>query len=354
MTTARLLTSADVRDLVRRVGIDVVMVELIERLDAAFATFDPEVTRIPTRSGFEYAYPAPGLLEWMPALEVGSEVTLKVVGYHPENPARNARPTILSTLLAFEVDSGALRAVADGTLLTTLRTGAASAVASRWLAHPESRVLGLIGCGAQAVTQAHALAKVFEFEEILVHDRSPEAEAGFAERVDGLVGAARVRALAPAELVGRCDVLCVATSIDVGAGPVFGAVETRPWLHVNAVGSDFPGKTELPRSLVEESFVCADFVDQALREGESQQLADRRRPAAIHEVAADPEAYAQMRRQRTIFDSTGWMVEDRVALRLALELADRFELGSRIEIEDGGGAPLDPYGFLRMAVARES
>ena len=95
----------------------------------------------------------------MPIYKKGAEVVIKVVGYHPKNPKNFNLPTILSSISSYDTKTGHLMGIADGVLLTALRTGAASAVASELLAKPESTTLGLIGCGAQSITQLHALSR---------------------------------------------------------------------------------------------------------------------------------------------------------------------------------------------------
>jgi ornithine cyclodeaminase/alanine dehydrogenase-like protein (mu-crystallin family) len=347
-----LLSSADIEEIVRRVGPDRLIDQLTARLRAAFESFDPETTRIPPRRGFHYEVPAPGLIEWMPLLELGSEVMLKVVGYHSENPTLRGTPTILSTVASYDTESGHLNALADGTLLTAMRTGAASAVASSLLARPESRVLGLVGCGAQAVTQVHAICRIFDIDELLIHDIDPAAEASFSARVVALTSSGlEVRPLPPEWVAGRCDILCVATSVRAGEGPVIESCETRPWLHVNAIGSDFPGKIELPLELLEASVVCPDFLDQACREGECQQLELERIGPPLVEIARGEEDLEALRSRRTVFDSTGYALEDQVALDLALEYARRYSIGSELEIECAGRDPKDPYAFLEALEA---
>ena len=147
--TTLVLTSSDVQEIVRQRGLDAIMHTLIERLDAAMQGFNPEQTSIPVRSGFNYMEPQMGLIEWMPLYEKGENVVMKVVGYHPHNPLQYNVPTIVSTISSYDTATGHLQGIMDGVLLTALRTGAASAVASKYLAHPQSGTLGLIGCGAQ-------------------------------------------------------------------------------------------------------------------------------------------------------------------------------------------------------------
>ena len=343
-TKTLLLSHRDLRWVVRRVGLTPLMDELIARLGAAFATFDERTTAIPVRTGFHYDRPATGLIEWMPLMQRHREVVMKIVGYHPDNPQAHGLPTILSTITAYDTATGHLTAVADGTLLTAMRTGAASAVSSRLLASPASRTLGLIGCGAQAVTQLHALSRVFALDEVLLCDVDPAALRSFPARVAGLVPSGiELRSCPAEEVVAGSDILSVATSVEVGRGPVFAPCESKPWLHVNAVGSDFPGKTELPLAFLQQCFVCPDTVAQARVEGECQQLQPAEIGAGIVDVARKAESYRSAQSRRTVFDSTGWALEDQVALDLVLEHARALGLGSEMQIESVGHDPRDPY-----------
>ncbi len=266
-------TVEDLRRIVREVGLDRIMDDTIDALTRICLDFDPDATITPARAGFDYAEPEVGLIEWMPAMKAGDGVAIKIVGYHPRNPRRQGLPTILSTVLCFDIRTGHLLAVMDGNLLTAIRTGAASAIASRILARPDARVLGLIGCGAQAVSQLHALSRVFHLRQVLIYDVDESIQSSFTARIEGL-GLSSLEVL-PASLervVASADILCTATSVDIGRGPVFNERLLQPAVHINAVGSDFPGKTEIPRSLLVRSLVCPDFLPQAAREGECQQL----------------------------------------------------------------------------------
>ena len=148
MSKLTFLSQADITSVVQVIGIDALMDELIDRLNQAFVNFDPRDTIIPVRDGFSYLEPRPGLLEWMPLLNSGSQMLMKMVGYHPQNPDLNSLPTILSNFSVYNATTGQLESILDGTFLTALRTGAASALASRLLGRPESSVIGILGCGA--------------------------------------------------------------------------------------------------------------------------------------------------------------------------------------------------------------
>ena len=322
------------------------MDSLIHRIDTEFRSFDAAKTTTPQRSGFNYHSPT-GLVEWMPLHHVGNEVVIKIVGYHPTSPKQFGLPTIVSTMSSYDTRTGHLKAIVDATFLTSMRTGAASAVASRLLANPESRILGIVGCGAQAVTQIHALSRVFDLNEIMVFDTDSTASADLQHRTESILPDGIQFTLASLrDISARSDIVCTATSVEAGDGPVLPLEKTKSWLHVNAVGSDFPGKTELPFSFLSNSFVVPDFVLQAKTEGECQQLDPSQFETTITDVAKSPAQFALMRNKTTVFDSTGWALEDWVTLELAVELATKLGLGQEIEIECIPHDPRNPYEFL--------
>ena len=348
-----ILVADDVQHVVRHVGLDAFMDDLIEKLTGAFLGFDPDTTVIPIRRGFAYTEPATGLVEWMPCWDRQSGVTLKVVGYHPANGRRHALPTIVSTISAYETDSGHLRCLMDGTLLTALRTGAATAIASRAMASPDARVVGLIGVGAQAVTQLHALTRCFNLQRCLIYDVDPTSMDSFADRIACFDPGLRLERATPDEVARQADILCTATSVDLGAGPVFPNTTVKSALHINAVGSDFPGKIEVPRSLLLRAFVCPDCREQAILEGECQQLPQEAIGPELYQVLQSRPA--ELRERLTVFDSTGWALEDHAAMDLVVERALALGLGTRLPIEMVPEDARNPYHFaarrLRRAVS---
>lgn len=330
--------------IVDAVGLDLLMDEMIAHLTVAIEDFDATRTHVRTRDGFHYREPDVGLLEWMPVMHTAQSTTIKVVGYHPSNPTKRSLPTILSTISVFDTATGHMTGLADGTFLTALRTGAASAIASRVLARPSSSVIGLLGCGAQSVTQLHALLRTFPIEQVLVADADDHNVDTFAARAAEILPPSVEVKPAPVELMlETSDIVCTSTSIGIGEGPLFADLETRPWLHINAVGSDFPGKVELPVALLRRSLVVPDVPEQAIKEGECQQLAADEIGPPLADVVADPERFYPAREQLTVFDSTGWALGDQVAMQLLLSHAARLKVGIEMNLEDIGEDPLDPY-----------
>jgi ornithine cyclodeaminase/alanine dehydrogenase-like protein (mu-crystallin family) len=345
-----IVSGRDIQNIVRNYGLNVIMDRLIARLAVAIKNFDPGRTSIPVRSGFNYESPRSGLVEWMPVYNHGENVLIKLVGYHPANPQEYDLPTIISTISVYDTETGHLSSIMGGGLATAFRTGAASAVASRALAHPDSSTLGLIGCGTQAVTQLHALSRIFDLKQILIFDADPKTMASFKERIDSLDLNVEIIRSDIAGIVQNSDILCTATSIDVGAGPLFSGLKTKSHLHINAVGSDFPGKIEIPLDILQKSFICPDFIEQAVVEGECQQLKREAINADLAEIVRNADSFVSIQNELSVFDSTGWALEDQVTAEVFLEYAFELGLGQEVEIETMFGDVKNPYHFLQETV----
>ncbi len=349
-TNTLVLTAADVKSIVELFGLNRLMDTLIQRLQEAIENYDPALTIIPIRDGFNYAGENPGLVEWMPVHKKGNEVVIKVVGYHPQNPENFNLPTILSSISSYDTLTGHLKGIADGVLLTALRTGAASAVASKYLAKADSKILGLIGCGAQAITQLHAISRVFELDKVMIYDIDQSAMNSFNDRISMLDLNITIKQSSIDQIIQSADIVCTETSIEVGTGPLFKDVGNRPHLHVNAIGSDFPGKTELPKTMLKRSFVCPDFLEQAKIEGECQQLKGLEIGPDWIEVLQKPENFVHVKNEMSVFDSTGWALEDQVVMNLFLELAMEFDIGLEVSLESVSEDAKNPYNFLLKAI----
>ncbi len=341
--STRVIGAADIAAMLEIVGRDGFMDLMIQALRTRFEGFDAATVQVRERDGFRYDKPDLGLLEWMPTHEVSGPVVVKMVGYHPTNPVQRNLPSVIATSAMWDTSSGHLVALGDATLLTSVRTGAASAVATDVLARTGPVTLGVVGLGAQAVTQVHAISRVRTIDRVIGVDTNDEVAESFADRIGFLDLDVQIAGSTQgATIVSEVDVLCTCTSVDIGAGPVVGSAEPRPWLHVNAVGADFPGKLELPPSLLQQALVIPDIRTQCLLEGECQQVPASQIGPELWELlqqpAAEPAATGV-----TVFDSTGWAVEDDVALRLAHQLAVEHGLGTDVVLESISTDPYDPY-----------
>jgi len=345
--TSLLLPAETVQQIIQKIGIDEVMDQLIELTYNTFVNYDRSNSIMPIRSGFNYTEPIEGLIEWMPIRDIqDEEIIMKTVAYHPQNPTDYRLPTILSTISKYDTKTGHLIAIIDGVLPTALRTGAATAVASKLFGYPQSKVLGLIGCGAQSITQLHALSRIFSLEKVIYYDIDPITQASFEDRSSMFDLNVTFETGTIEEIAAASDILCTATSIGVGEGPLFKYEKTQPWLHVNAVGSDFAGKIELPKELLVKSYVCPDFPEQAKIEGECQQLSSEQIGKDIITCLKTANELSEHKQGLTVFDSTGMAIEDRLITDYFLSHADEMGLGTKVRLENASQEEKNPYAFL--------
>ncbi|MEZ5325650.1 MAG: hypothetical protein R3F19_11375 [Verrucomicrobiales bacterium] len=349
-----LLRACDLEVVTQAVGIHRLMLECIDRIRQVIGgegESGASLVETPPRAGFSYTRENGelGLLEWMPARKSAERATVKVVGYHPSNPDSCALPSILSTISRYELETGRLVALADATFLTALRTGAASAAMTDVLARSDAVVLGIVGCGAQAVTQIHGISHVRDVRKILAYDTDSTAAESLQERLPFFSGVVTVLTLAELPLLmAESNIICTCTSQQPGAGPVIPDAEIRPGLHINAVGSDFPDKVELPLGLLRRGVVCPDFREQAMAEGECQMLEPGEIGPTMRDVLSAPASFAYLREALTVFDSTGWALEDDIAMDVLIGHA--LCLGAYIEValEHLPKDPKNPYSGLWM------
>ncbi|MGB3560777.1 MAG: hypothetical protein WBA24_19730, partial [Geitlerinemataceae cyanobacterium] len=285
-----LITPKDIAEVVKRVGLDKMMDKMIAALIVAFKDVGKGRSHLRSRDGFIDEDGSFSCVEWMPHLShTDRSVTVKMIAYQPKNIERFGLPTVIGPTSVYDFNNGDLVAISDAVILTAIRTGAASAVASQILARRESSTIGLVGAGAQAVTQLHALSRIFPIREALVYDINPKVAHSFPERTEFLGLPVRVCSLK--ELEQRSDIICTATSVENGAEPVISGQNLQEHVHINAVGADQPGKTELPLSLLKNSLVCPDFIEQAITDGECQQLKREEISPSLFELLQRPKDY---------------------------------------------------------------
>jgi len=343
----RLIQIHELQQLVERVGLNSFVDFFIDDITEKICSLDVSQITVPERMGFAYRRPDLGLVEWMPSMIHGRGAFLKMVCYHPSNPRLRQLPTILSSASVFDTESGHLVGIMDATFTTALRTGVMSAIATRILGSPSSSTLGIIGCGAQSVTQAHAISRVFKLRKIIGFDTDPLASASFGKRLEFLGIEVETVAHDSVELlIQNSDILCTCTSNEPGSGAVFSTLKVPDHLHINAVGSDYAGKFEIPVELLRRATVFPDFRAQAIREGECQQLTAEEIGPDVLQLIKKSKEFHCLRKKLTVFDSTGWGLIDHLVAMEILELASEYRLGTEIQLECVHQDSLNPYAFL--------
>lgn len=293
--------------------------DLLDAVEAAFRDVVAGRDRSPIRS--RVPLPAGGDLLLMPGVrDGGAGASVKLVTVVPTNPERGL-PTIHALVLWLDAVTGEPRALLDGAMLTAMRTGAASGVATRLLARPESHVLALFGAGAQAEWQLRCVAAARPIDEVRVVTRSAEARDAFAARMSSEMGLA-VRGTADARVaLHGADVVCCATT---SSEPIFDATWIGPGTHVNGIGAFRRGMIEMPPALFgRASLVTVDSLEAAAEEAgdliaalESGAID----PSAVVEIGSLPADWAAGRPPVaiTVFKSVGLAIQDVAAAELAV------------------------------------
>ena len=237
--------------------------------------------------------------------------------------------------MLFDPEGGALLAIIQSDKLGQLRTGAASGVATKYLAREDAKTLGIYGAGWQAESQLEAIAAVRDLERVVVHSRSEDKRRAFADRMGERLGIEVDTTHRPEEPAAQ-DIVVTATS---SSEPVLFGEWLRPGTHVNAAGSNFLSKSEIDREVVKRaSFVCVDSREElGLEAGDLMPSLDTGviLPEAIHEVGQVVAGQVQGRRSPgdiTLFASQGLALKDMAAARLAYDRALGRGLGRHIEL----------------------
>jgi ornithine cyclodeaminase/alanine dehydrogenase-like protein (mu-crystallin family) len=185
----------------------------------------------------------------------------KIVSVHPENAALG-RPAIQGFVALFDHASGALLALVDGAAITAIRTAAVSALATRELARPDARTLGVLGCGVQAASHVEAMCAVRPIEEIRIWGRSIDKARALAASVTGSREHA-ARAVVSAQEAAECDVVCVLTGAHE---PVIRGAWVQPGAHINLVGAHTATTREADSALIARARVYVDSRESAAHE----------------------------------------------------------------------------------------
>ncbi|MFL6089076.1 MAG: ornithine cyclodeaminase [Aeromicrobium sp.] len=317
-------------------GVEPLLVRLTDALEADFRRWESFelVPRVATHS-------VDGVIELMPTSD-GETFGFKYVNGHPINPSRGLQTVTAFGVLA-DVRTGYPTFLAEMTLLTALRTGATSALAARWLARPDSRVMALIGTGSQAEFQALAFRAVCGIDQIRAYDVDPGAVAKFvrnAERCGLDVYVARD----VADAVEGADIITTCTA-DKRSATVLADDRVCPGVHINAIGGDCPGKTELDAAVLQRARVVVEYEPQTRIEGEIQQMHPTFAVTELHEVIVGGQR-RQSAEEITVFDSVGFAVEDVCALRFLRADVLGTDFVDELDLVASPADPRDLYGLV--------
>ncbi len=323
--------------LLRRIGVENFLRDLADRIEADFghwARFD--------KSARLAAHSQRGVLELMPTSDA-EWFSFKLVNGHPGNPAQGLLTVTAVGMLA-DVGTGYPRLISEMTVLTALRTAATSVVAARHLAVPGARTMALIGTGAQGEFQALAFKACLGIREIRYFDTDQLAMKKFAANL-AHSGLKLTACVSVTEAVRGAPIVTTATAVK-GLQTVLKDAMIGPGVHINAIGGDCPGKTELDVALLRRGRIVVEYLPQTRIEGDIQSLGADATAPELWQIIGGQEVGRSDAAQVTIFDSVGFALEDYSALRYVFDRARELGVGKSTALVPDPVDPKDLFGYV--------
>ncbi len=314
-----------------------IMTEVIEAVEKGFCEVKTGRCAVPVRMPVRIEK-AEGVFLFMPAyLERENSFGTKIISVFPMNLSLG-RSTLQAIYLLNDPTTGEFLALMDGILLTAIRTGATSAVATKYLARENSETLGIIGSGAQAPFQAEAICQVRSIQRILVYDREKEKSKNFSKRVFENLQIPVTVMSTPREVVIDSDILVTATT---SAVPVFNGRDLKTGAHINAVGAYTPEMRELDEVTVKRSKIVVDTYEGCLAEAgdllipiRDGKLSKEGIYADLGEIVLGQKPGRIRDDEITLFESVGFALEDLVTARLAYQKAKEKGIGIEFRLDE--------------------
>jgi ornithine cyclodeaminase len=325
---------------VLHVGLERVLIELAGEIEADFRRWESfdKTPRVASHSEV-------GVIELMPTSD-GEFYGFKYVNGHPKNMAAGLQTVTAFGVLA-DVATGYPLLLSEMTILTALRTAATSAMVAKYLAPKGAHTMAMIGNGAQSEFQAFAFRALCGIEHVRLYDIDPAATqkaaanlAGTGLRVTPCKSAEA--AMEGAQIITTCtadkQLATILTDNMVGSG-----------VHINAIGGDCPGKTELHRDILLRSDIFVEYTPQTRIEGEIQQLPADHPVTELWQIITGQAPGRTNAKQITLFDGVGFAIEDFAALRYVHARVTGTSFVQELDMIADPDDPRDLYGMLMRA-----
>lgn len=308
--------------LLQRIGIEKFIAGLVEYLEQDYEKWEAF-----DKSPRFAAHSPEGVIELMPT---GNDAlfSFKYVNGHPKNTLSG-----LQTVTAFgvlsDVVTGYPLLLSEMTILTALRTAATSVMMAKYLAPKEASTLAMIGCGAQSEFQVIAFSSLLGIKTVRLYDINPQAIEKCRNNLAGK-GLNIIVCSSATQVVQGADIITTCTA-DKKNATILTSDMVPAGVHVNAIGGDCPGKTELAADLLNRADVFIEYEPQTRIEGDIQQLSANSPITEMYQVIRGEKPGRTSAQQLTIFDGVGFAVEDYSALRYVYDRVN--EQGSCEQLE---------------------
>ena len=323
--------------LVRAVGVEAYLTGLAGYIEEDFRRWSQfeKTPRVASHS-------RDGVIELMPTSD-GALYGFKYVNGHPKN-TRAGLQTVTAFGVLADVDTGYPRLLSEMTITTALRTAATSAVAARYLARKDAEVMAIIGLGSQSEFQALAFKALNGIRRLRVFDIDSSATEKFLANLAGRGFEIEVAANAQEAVLGA-DIITTVTADKLKA-TILSDNMVGAGVHINAVGGDCPGKTELQREILLRADVFVELPEQTRIEGEIQQMPPDFPVTELWRVITGEAEGRRARDQITVFDSVGFATEDFSALRYLDDLIEGTDYYDEIDLLTEPEDPRNLFGLL--------
>ncbi len=254
-----------------------------------------------------------------------------------KNPEQYGLPAIQGMIYLADATNGSPLALMDSAEITKMRTGAATAVAAKYLARPDSTVVTIFGCGTQGKIQLQALSRVFDLKQVMAHGRNPERSDAFAAEMSDELGIPVKAVKDPQEAVHMSDIVVTCTP---SRQPFLMSEYVPRGTFIAAVGADSPDKNELDPVLVLSGKYVADILDQCAKVGELHHAINQGLMTTddVHSDLGDIVAGKKPGRtsdtEITIFDSTGTALQDVATAAVVYERATQSNQGTQFNLSE--------------------
>lgn len=333
------LSPSRAAELVRRTGVIQTLRGMVRVLEEDFGRWQEFEKSARTAN-----HSPQGVIELMPVSDQ-REFAFKYVNGHPVN-TRSGLLTVMAFGALARVDTGMPAFISELTLTTALRTAATSAMVARRLARPDSQVMALIGNGAQSEFQALAFHDLLGIRQLRLYDVDASATRKLAANL-APYGLDVVCCASTDEALRGADIVTTVTA-DKAYATILAGHQVRPGMHVNAVGGDCPGKTELAAEVLRKSRVFVEYEPQTRIEGDLQQMPADFEVTEFWRVLRGEAPGRTSAAQITVFDSVGFALEDYSALRYMRALASAAGLLERLELIPELANPKNLFALLQQ------
>ncbi|MDE9451287.1 ornithine cyclodeaminase [Aliiroseovarius sp. Z3] len=326
--------------LVHHIGIEKLLIELADEIEADFKRWElfDKTPRVASHSDV-------GVIELMPTSD-GEMYGFKYVNGHPKNTKEGLQTVTAFGLLA-DVSSGYPKLLSEMTVLTALRTAATSAMAAKHLAPKGATTMAMIGNGAQSEFQCLAFKAICGIDTVRLYDIDPAATEKCARNLQGQ-GLTVVPCKTGEESMEGAQIITTCTA-DKQYATILTDNMIGEGVHINAIGGDCPGKTELHRDILLRSNIFVEYPEQTWIEGEIQQLEKDHPITELWQVITGQAKGRRDAKQITLFDSVGFAIEDFSALRYISNAIVGTEYFTQLDMLADPDDPRDLFGMLERS-----